>query len=614
MWEKVVRDSVGQDINGAELLYDLLNAPWLQSLLKVYECLQQYLKRSTMPYLSYASGLSLEILSDLRALPYPSHEARELYALLTEPHLQALLSAHDVVGLKDYEPILPPLPEDLPVDEEAMRIVCLVKNKQPLKRRVGRGIRSHWDTLRQRFIPAQRAQSVGISTKKHDGAPLKLTNNPAEVPSSPNHVPLRPQLYSKNAAYCKLCENSAFGNPSLSCSAPCVCSPMVIDDNMDSMDTEDDPDMTKPLLSVHPHYTLTPYTRISHSYLTPCCCPPSTGPPVQPRMARYSRTAPPSPMHLHRLVEAMENPPVELAKQESLDELRSTVQQAASRMERSSQDVQVLGQRMADATERMSESVQENAHALALLAQVVEKLQGLVTASSAASVPPAATAVHGEEACKESTDGIARIIQISTQSGNAPRTVIAHGAEAANPCGSSSGRAKLQALVAGTSTASAPRTAAVKFMETSEETMDEKACYTEMSTWGRNTNPCSKANASPSVHPSRAISTKVCASPVYSTPTHHSRCPSCSSSSSSSSSSSISIPLEQAVASRGRLSEKASPKGVVKTAVSPRRREHRQCAVLNGLEESSSSQNLRDSCTGIGCLSNQKKKKKKKKK
>ncbi|XP_072539654.1 MAGUK p55 subfamily member 4-like isoform X2 [Salminus brasiliensis] len=127
-----VRDSVGQDINGAELLYDLLNAPWLQSLLKVYECLQQYLKRSTMPYLSYASGLSLEILSDLRALPYPSHEARELYALLTEPHLQALLSAHDVVGLKDYEPILPPLPEDLPVDEEAMRIVCLVKNKQPL--------------------------------------------------------------------------------------------------------------------------------------------------------------------------------------------------------------------------------------------------------------------------------------------------------------------------------------------------------------------------------------------------------------------------------------------------------------------------------------------------
>lgn len=45
---------------------------------------------------------------------------------------QALLSAQDTVGLRDYEPELPPLPTDLPEDEEAMRIVCLVKNNQPL--------------------------------------------------------------------------------------------------------------------------------------------------------------------------------------------------------------------------------------------------------------------------------------------------------------------------------------------------------------------------------------------------------------------------------------------------------------------------------------------------
>uniref|UniRef100_A0AAR2IJ56 Membrane protein, palmitoylated 4-like n=1 Tax=Pygocentrus nattereri TaxID=42514 RepID=A0AAR2IJ56_PYGNA len=110
-----VRDSVGRDINGSDLLYGLLNAPWLQSLLKVYECLQQYLRSSTRPHLSYASGLSLEVKN-----------ANSFFTAL------ALLSAHDVVGLKDYEPILPPLPEDLPDDEEAMRIVCLVKNKQPL--------------------------------------------------------------------------------------------------------------------------------------------------------------------------------------------------------------------------------------------------------------------------------------------------------------------------------------------------------------------------------------------------------------------------------------------------------------------------------------------------
>uniref|UniRef100_A0AAX7T9E3 Membrane protein, palmitoylated 4-like n=1 Tax=Astatotilapia calliptera TaxID=8154 RepID=A0AAX7T9E3_ASTCA len=46
--------------------------------------------------------------------------------------IKALLSAHDTIALKDYEPVLPPMPEDLPDDEEATRIVCLVKNKQPL--------------------------------------------------------------------------------------------------------------------------------------------------------------------------------------------------------------------------------------------------------------------------------------------------------------------------------------------------------------------------------------------------------------------------------------------------------------------------------------------------
>ncbi|XP_077055636.1 MAGUK p55 subfamily member 4 isoform X1 [Siphateles boraxobius] len=127
-----VRGSINKDINGAELLHGLLNAPWLQSLLKVYECLQRHINGPARPYLSYSSGLSLQVLSDLLAVPNPSNEARELYALLSQPHLQALLSAHDTVSLRDYEPDLPALPKDLPEDEEAMRIVCLVKNNQPL--------------------------------------------------------------------------------------------------------------------------------------------------------------------------------------------------------------------------------------------------------------------------------------------------------------------------------------------------------------------------------------------------------------------------------------------------------------------------------------------------
>ncbi|XP_042162897.1 MAGUK p55 subfamily member 4 isoform X1 [Oncorhynchus tshawytscha] len=127
-----VRLAIHSDISGSEVLYSLLSAPWLQSLLKIYECLQKFRRLPPSPYLPYASGLSHEILSNIRAVPAPSPEARQLYSLLKSPHLQALLSAHDMVAQTDYEPVLPPLPEDLPEDEEAMRIVCLVKNKQPL--------------------------------------------------------------------------------------------------------------------------------------------------------------------------------------------------------------------------------------------------------------------------------------------------------------------------------------------------------------------------------------------------------------------------------------------------------------------------------------------------
>ncbi|XP_037331819.2 MAGUK p55 subfamily member 4 [Pungitius pungitius] len=127
-----VQRSVNRDIDGVEILHSLLNASWLQSLLKVYECLQRYLRGSPAPALDYASGLSLQLLTDIRALPGCSEEAKELYSLLRKPNLQALLSAHDTVAQKDYEPVLPPMADGLPADEEATRIICLVKNQQPL--------------------------------------------------------------------------------------------------------------------------------------------------------------------------------------------------------------------------------------------------------------------------------------------------------------------------------------------------------------------------------------------------------------------------------------------------------------------------------------------------
>ncbi|KAM9850642.1 MAGUK p55 subfamily member 4-like [Aulostomus maculatus] len=127
-----VGDAASRNVAGAQLLLELLSAPWLKALLKIYECLLQFKSLTPRPFLPRASGLSHEILAVLQKPHRPSAEAQELCCLLSSPHLQALLSAHDIIAQADYGPALPPLPDELPEDEEAMRIVCLVKNDQPL--------------------------------------------------------------------------------------------------------------------------------------------------------------------------------------------------------------------------------------------------------------------------------------------------------------------------------------------------------------------------------------------------------------------------------------------------------------------------------------------------
>lgn len=93
-------------------------------------------------------------------------------------------------------------------------------------------------------------------------------------------------------------------------------------------------------------------------------------------------------MRPHRVADLPLASPVELAKQESLDELRTTVQLAASSMECSTKDIKLLGEKMAAATERMSDTVQDNSQALVLLTQVVERLQSVLTATRAEINPP----------------------------------------------------------------------------------------------------------------------------------------------------------------------------------------------------------------------------------
>uniref|UniRef100_A0A4X2KGH7 MAGUK p55 scaffold protein 4 n=1 Tax=Vombatus ursinus TaxID=29139 RepID=A0A4X2KGH7_VOMUR len=149
-----------RDVNGVSLLYDLLHSPWLQALLKVYECLQEYIMKKPIPVLSQAQALSCEVVELLREVPQ-SPEVRELRQVLKAKHFQALLNAHDTVAQKDFEPVLPPLPDNIPENEEALRIVCLVKNKQPL----GATIKRHeitGDIMVARIIHGGLADRSGL--------------------------------------------------------------------------------------------------------------------------------------------------------------------------------------------------------------------------------------------------------------------------------------------------------------------------------------------------------------------------------------------------------------------------------------------------------------------
>lgn len=47
--------------------------------------------------------------------------------------MQSLLHVHDAVAQRDFEPVLPPIPDDALEDEEdSVKIVSLVKTKEPL--------------------------------------------------------------------------------------------------------------------------------------------------------------------------------------------------------------------------------------------------------------------------------------------------------------------------------------------------------------------------------------------------------------------------------------------------------------------------------------------------
>ncbi|XP_026698053.1 MAGUK p55 subfamily member 7 isoform X1 [Athene cunicularia] len=112
-------------------LWDMFGEKSLHSLVKIHEKLHYYEKQNPVPILHGAAALADDLAEELQSKPLNS-EIRELLKLLSKPNLKALLSVHDTVAQKSYDPVLPPMPDDIDEEEDSVKIIRLVKNREPL--------------------------------------------------------------------------------------------------------------------------------------------------------------------------------------------------------------------------------------------------------------------------------------------------------------------------------------------------------------------------------------------------------------------------------------------------------------------------------------------------
>ncbi|XP_058537592.1 MAGUK p55 subfamily member 7 isoform X3 [Neofelis nebulosa] len=112
-------------------LWDVFGEKSLHSLVKIHEKLHYYEKQNPVPILHGAAVLADDLAEELQNKPLNS-EIRELLKLLSKPNVKALLSVHDTVAQKNYDPVLPPMPDDIDDEEDSVKIIRLVKNREPL--------------------------------------------------------------------------------------------------------------------------------------------------------------------------------------------------------------------------------------------------------------------------------------------------------------------------------------------------------------------------------------------------------------------------------------------------------------------------------------------------
>uniref|UniRef100_A0A8C7DD67 MAGUK p55 scaffold protein 3 n=1 Tax=Oncorhynchus kisutch TaxID=8019 RepID=A0A8C7DD67_ONCKI len=167
-------------------LKDVFSEKSLGYLMKIHEKLRQYERQSPTPILHSAASLAEDVSSTKHARMHTHTHKQGAHTPHTLPKCEAVLSVHDTVAQKNFDPVLPPLPDDFEdeLEEESVKIVRLVKNKEPL----GATIRRDETTGSVIVARIMRGGAADRSGLVHVGDELREVNGISIIHKRPDEI------------------------------------------------------------------------------------------------------------------------------------------------------------------------------------------------------------------------------------------------------------------------------------------------------------------------------------------------------------------------------------------------------------------------------------------
>ncbi|XP_055721789.1 MAGUK p55 subfamily member 7-like [Salvelinus fontinalis] len=153
-------------------------------LVKIHARLRRFGSRNPVPVRDNAKSLACNLAEELWT-QVASAECSELISLLSNPHIKGLLSVHDIVAQKGYDPELPPLPDNIEEeDEDSVKIISLFKSQEPLGATIKRD-ESTGAIVVARIMRGGAADRSGLI---HEGDELREVNGVQMEDKTPEEI------------------------------------------------------------------------------------------------------------------------------------------------------------------------------------------------------------------------------------------------------------------------------------------------------------------------------------------------------------------------------------------------------------------------------------------